>query len=73
MIIPNVFGPFGQPYYNSVIATFSHQLTHNEEPRVDVDAQLKLIYVDDLVKIIHDTINNKVSNKRIQTAVYRGN
>jgi len=38
MVIPNVFGPFGNPYYNSVVATFSHQLTHNEQPRVDVDA-----------------------------------
>ena len=26
MVIPNVFGPFGNPYYNSVVATFSHQL-----------------------------------------------
>jgi UDP-2-acetamido-2,6-beta-L-arabino-hexul-4-ose reductase len=40
MVIPNVFGPFGNPYYNSVVATFSHQLTHDEQPRVDVDAQL---------------------------------
>ncbi len=28
LIIPNVFGPFGNPYYNSFIATFCHQLTH---------------------------------------------
>jgi UDP-2-acetamido-2,6-beta-L-arabino-hexul-4-ose reductase len=28
MIVPNVFGPFGKPYYNSVVATFSYQLTH---------------------------------------------
>jgi UDP-2-acetamido-2,6-beta-L-arabino-hexul-4-ose reductase len=62
MIIPNVFGPFGQPYYNSVVATFSHQLTHNEEPKIDIDAQLRLIYIDDLVKIIHDTASRKVSN-----------
>ena len=27
-VIPNVFGPFGNPYYNSVVATFCHQLTH---------------------------------------------
>ncbi len=31
MVIPNVFGPFGNPYYNSVVATFSHQLTHDRE------------------------------------------
>ena len=34
MVIPNVFGPFGNPYYNSVVATFSHQLTHDEQPRL---------------------------------------
>jgi UDP-2-acetamido-2,6-beta-L-arabino-hexul-4-ose reductase len=49
LIIPNVFGPFGSPYYNSVIATFCHQLTHNEQPHIDVDGEIKLIYVSELV------------------------
>lgn len=62
MVIPNVFGPFGNPYYNSVIATFSHQLTHDEQPRVEVDAQLKLIYIGDLVKVIWYLIKNRVSD-----------
>ena len=62
MVIPNVFGPFGNPFYNSVVATFSHQLTHNEQPRVDVDAQLKLIYIGDLVKIIYYLIENKIAD-----------
>lgn len=48
-IIPNVFGPFGNPYYNSVIATFCHQLTHNETPKIEIDGDLKLIYVAELV------------------------
>lgn len=52
LVIPNVFGPFGNPYYNSVVATFCHQLTHNEIPKIDVDGQLKLIYVGELVEII---------------------
>lgn len=56
MIIPNVFGPFGKPYYNSVVATFSHQLSNNETPKIDVDGQLKLIYVDDLVEDIINCI-----------------
>jgi UDP-2-acetamido-2,6-beta-L-arabino-hexul-4-ose reductase len=62
LVIPNVFGPFGNPYYNSVVATFSHQLTHNEEPKIEVDAQLKLIYVGELVKIIYDLIKNKTND-----------
>lgn len=59
MIIPNVFGAFGHPYYNSVIATFCHQLTHNETPKIDVDGEVKLIYVEELVKEIINNINHQ--------------
>jgi len=54
LVIPNVFGPFGHPYYNSVVATFCHQLTHNEQPRIEMDGELKLIYVGELVQAILD-------------------
>jgi len=57
LIIPNVFGPFGHPYYNSVVATFCHQLTHNETPQIDVDGELNLIYVGELVDKIIDRIH----------------
>lgn len=62
LIIPNVFGPFGNPYYNSVIATFSYQLTHNETPRINVDGNLKLIYIHELVEKIREIIIEKMSN-----------
>lgn len=52
LIIPNVFGPFGVPNYNSFIATFCHQLTHGETPSIDHDGEVKLIYVGDLVSDI---------------------
>lgn len=52
LIIPNVFGPFGHPYYNSVVATFSHQISHGETPKIEVDGELKLIYVGELVSEI---------------------
>ena len=56
LIIPNVFGPFGNPYYNSVVATFCHQLTHNETPKIEVDGVIKLIYVGELVQHIIEKI-----------------
>ena len=56
LIIPNVFGPFGNPYYNSVIATFCHQLTHNETPKIEMDGEIKLIYVGELVQQIIEII-----------------
>ena len=48
LIIPNVFGPFGVPFYNSVISTFSHQVVNNLVPKIEVDAELKLIYVGEI-------------------------
>lgn len=63
LVIPNVFGPFGHPYYNSVVATFCHQVTHNEQTRIDIDARLKLIYVGELVDIIWKAIQDNFSSK----------
>lgn len=62
MIIPNVFGPFGIPYYNSVIATFCHQISHDETPKIDVDGDMKLIYVGELVKVIIEEIRSGGNN-----------
>lgn len=49
LVIPNVFGPFGHPYYNSVVATFCHQISHVETPKVDSNRNINLIYVGELV------------------------
>jgi UDP-2-acetamido-2,6-beta-L-arabino-hexul-4-ose reductase len=68
-VIPNVFGPFGNPYYNSFIATFCHQLTHNEQPKIDVDGEVKLIYVGELVKLIWKQISENLSNQRHQRSI----
>lgn len=68
LIIPNVFGPFGHPFYNSFIATFSHQLTHNEQPKIEVDGSVKLIYVGDLIKRIIDEIKKDTYNPMLLIA-----
>ena len=59
LIMPNVFGPFGHPYYNYVIATFCHQISRGESPKIKVDEELKLIYVSELVDKIIGLIQNK--------------
>src|SRR5690554_3524377 len=58
LMIPNVFGPFGRPFYNSVVATFCHQISRGESPKIEIDGLLKLIYVDELVHVIIDAIRN---------------
>lgn len=49
LLIPNVFGAFGKPFYNSFIATFCHQLTRGESPSIAQDNTVHLIYVQELV------------------------
>ncbi len=61
LIIPNVFGAFGVPFYNSVISTFCHQLVNNQTPKIDNDATLNLIYIDDLVKKILGIFNTETN------------
>lgn len=58
IIIPNVFGPFGNPFYNSFIATFSHQLTRNLDPKVEVDSEVGLIFIDELVRDVISILEN---------------
>lgn len=61
LIIPNVFGPFGVPFYNSVISTFSYQLNNDQEPKIEIDAELKLMYVGDLVDKIIGLVEHHIS------------
>ena len=50
MRLPNVFGKWSRPNYNSVVATFCHNIA-NDLPIVvnNGDAPLTLVYVDDVV------------------------
>jgi UDP-2-acetamido-2,6-beta-L-arabino-hexul-4-ose reductase len=59
LLIPNVFGAFGLPFYNSVISTFCHQLIFEQKTQVETDIKLNLLYIDDLIKIITEIIENK--------------
>jgi UDP-2-acetamido-2,6-beta-L-arabino-hexul-4-ose reductase len=60
--LPNVFGKWSKPNYNSVVATFCYNISRNLDISVyDPQRVLTLIYIDDLVKAlkIHLTSENK--------------
>lgn len=65
LVIPNVFGPFGKPFYNSVVATFCHQLCNGLTPKIDQDGLLKLIHVDELSALIIDMIRHQKAAKEV--------
>ena len=48
--LPNVFGKWCRPNYNSVVATFCHQVANGETPSVnDAATPVTLVYIDDVV------------------------
>lgn len=49
--LPNVFGKWCRPNYNSAVATFCHNIVHGLPITVNnPDAPLRLVYVDDVVR-----------------------
>ena len=63
LVIPNVFGPFGRPFYNSFIATFSHQIVQGEQPKVINDSRVNLIYINELSEAFYNEIIKQDSEK----------
>ena len=48
--LPNVFGKWCRPNYNSAVATFCHNIAHNLPIQVnDPNVILNLVYVDDVI------------------------
>ena len=54
---PNLFGKWCRPNYNSVVATFCHNLAHDLPIQIsDPSTQLELLYIDDLVEELLDAL-----------------
>jgi len=48
--LPNVFGKWSKPNYNSVVATFAHNIARDLEIQIhDPNAELTLCYIDDVI------------------------
>lgn len=67
LVVPNVFGPFGRPGYNSFIATFCHKLTHDEDPEIICDSSVRMIYVGSLCRHILGRIDRPQTEQAVVT------
>lgn len=57
---PNLFGKWCRPNYNSVVATFCHNIANDLPITVnDRSTELELLYVDDLVCEMLDALENR--------------
>ncbi|MBP3890752.1 MAG: NAD-dependent epimerase/dehydratase family protein [Solobacterium sp.] len=71
--LDNAFGKWCKPNYNSVIATFCHNIASGEEIVIhDASVERDFVYIDDIVKAFIGCINQEGSNEILQvTPVYR--
>ncbi|MBJ6361974.1 NAD-dependent epimerase/dehydratase family protein [Paenibacillus sp. GCM10012307] len=61
--LPNIFGKWCRPNYNSVVATFVHKIARDEEIVIhDAEAKLNLAYIVDVVEEFIKVIEGKVDS-----------
>ncbi|MCD7034585.1 capsular polysaccharide biosynthesis protein CapF [Metabacillus sp. GX 13764] len=58
--LPNVFGKWCKPNYNSAVATFCHNIASNLPITInDPSVTMKLVYIDDVVEEFIQALNGK--------------
>lgn len=58
--LPNVFGKWSKPNYNTVVATYCYNIARNVEIEIhNADAELTLCYIDDVVEEFLKALNGK--------------
>lgn len=61
---PNVFGKWSRPNYNSVIATWCYNISHDLEIQVNDPAkELTLVYIDDVCKELINCLSDNENRK----------
>lgn len=62
--LPNVFGKWSKPNYNTVVATYCHNIARDLPIQVNnPEAELKFVYIDDILEEFIGVMNNKVNKK----------
>lgn len=58
-IFVNVYGPGARPFYCSFVANFCYQLNHGEEPTIQIDATMRMIYIKNLCRFVFSHVDDK--------------
>jgi len=58
--LPNVFGKWARPDYNSVVATFCHHIARHHPIQINhADAEIQLVYIDDVIRSFMSLLRGK--------------
>jgi UDP-2-acetamido-2,6-beta-L-arabino-hexul-4-ose reductase len=62
--LPNVFGKWCKPNYNSAVATFCYNIANNLPVQInDANAEIKLVYIDDVIASFLNVLDGKSKNE----------
>lgn len=62
--LPNVFGKWSQPNYNTVVATFCYNLSHNIDINItDTNKIIKFVYIDDVLNEFIKILDTPTTHK----------
>lgn len=67
--LPNVFGKWSRPNYNSAVATFCHNVASNLPISINVESSIiSLVYIDDVIRHFISIIDGEFKNE-VPTAI----
>ena len=52
LILPNIFGESGKPFYNSAVSTFCFQLANGQEPKIIEDNEIEILHAQRVAREI---------------------
>lgn len=59
--LPNVFGKWSRPNYNSAVATFCYNISHDLPVKIDnPSAEINLVYIDEIISEFIKALNKKI-------------
>lgn len=56
LILPNIFGESGKPFYNSAVSTFCFQLANAQEPKIIEDSEIEILHAQSVAREILSVI-----------------
>ena len=69
LVLPNVFGEGGRPFYNSAVSTFCHQLAVGEEPTIIQDATIEFVHAQQVAAKVHAVLSEGTTGDLVMTGV----
>ncbi|MCB1475006.1 MAG: SDR family oxidoreductase [Rhodobiaceae bacterium] len=63
IVLPNLFGEYTRPNYNSFVATFCHQIAAGDRPGIHGDNPVELMHYSEAAEIFADALESRSSGQ----------